>query len=222
MSTSPIEAELIIFDLDGTLLDSSGYASKAVHQAFDKLIAKHPEIPKPTVEEITGQIGCAMQEFYKGLLPAEHQVLWEELHAHASAIERDFLASGADFLFEGIRETLSELKFAGKILAVASNCSHDYLDAIAQAYDFDRWFTRLTCVGRGDDITKSMLVQELVERFAPDGKALMVGDRVHDYEAARIAGIPFIGCRYGFASSQEWVGADGVIEAPLELLELVR
>ncbi|MCA8940804.1 MAG: HAD family hydrolase, partial [Planctomycetes bacterium] len=201
------DAKLVIFDLDGTLLDSSHYAAKAIHQAFGNLIVDHPELSVPSVEAITGQIGKPMQEFYRGLLPPAKQGLWSELHQHAAAIEKSFLKGNQDFLFRGTRECLDALKAKRKVLAIASNCSWDYINAIAEAYQFKRWFDELQCIGEGRDTTKAQLVEDLVEKFAPDGCAIMIGDRIHDQEAARVSGIPFVGCRYGFAAANEWEGA---------------
>ena len=106
--------------------------------------------------------------------------------------------------FDGVPQMIRQLSEAGYILAVCTNGTNGYVRKIASALGLAPYFTWLQ--GAEPGCTKSDTLKMVLDKIRPD-KAVMVGDRHHDMQAARDNGLPFIGCQYGYLP-HEVDGAD--------------
>jgi HAD superfamily hydrolase (TIGR01549 family) len=200
--------------MDGTLLNSGDFGVRAIRMAFEQMLAegKLPGLSAPPADEsIRRQIGKRPHEFYRDLLPADLQHLAQELHGHAVTHERAFLRDATGKLFDGAREVLVELAGRGLKLLLISNCTPEYMDAVVETFDLAPLLDFQSPVGRDPALTKSIeLARGLRELGA--SSAVMVGDRVHDAEAARNNGAWFIACTYGYGTAEEFTGAHASID----------
>jgi adenosylhomocysteine nucleosidase len=208
--------EVVVFDMDGTLLNSGDFGVIAVTRAFETLIAagRLPGLASPPAAAlIRAQIGKPPSVFYRDLLPHELQGVAGELHTQTTIHEREFLANGMGQLFDGALEVLDQLKRAGLKLALVSNCSKPYMDWVVEAFRLDRWLDHRDCVGDKSipGRNKPALVGAALRALGVS-RGFMVGDRFHDADAAKANGLSFIGCTYGYGTREElgeataWIG----------------
>jgi phosphoglycolate phosphatase-like HAD superfamily hydrolase len=216
--------EVVVFDMDGTLLNSGDFGVTAILRAFEALAGKGrlPGVETPSVQAIRGQIGKPPAEFYRGLLPGHLAERALELHHEATIHENELLRGGVGKLFDGALDVLAELKAAGLRLALVSNCSRPYMDCVSEVFGLDRWLDHRDCVG--DNATRERNKPALVGvalRELGGSRGVMVGDRIHDGEAAAANGLWFIGCTYGYGEGQEFEDANATINDIRELPRLI-
>lgn len=212
-TTSP---EVVVFDMDGTLLNSGDFGVLAITRAFEALIAagRLPGLASPPATQlIRDQIGKPPAVFYAELLPESLKHAAHELHLESTVHEREFLTKGMGHLFEGALDVLDALKRSGLKLALVSNCSQPYMDCVVDVFGLDRWLDHRDCVGDKSIAGrhKSALVGKALQALNVS-RGLMVGDRFHDAEAAQANGLWFVGCTYGYGQAAEFGTAHALID----------
>lgn len=218
----------LAFDMDGTLLDGRAAVIDAVADGLAQTYRHFSLTPPPLDRDlIAGAIGLPTSIFFRrayppGSVPTEiADAFAGEFEVRSTRAEVAALLRGQTSLYAGVEAMLSALAAQEHELALYSNASEPYFEAVLAAHGLRRWFTRALCleqaVRRRLARDKKQLVRHLV---GGHGAALVIGDRVHDIEAGRAAGARTVGCRYGFGRPEELAGADWCIDAPAELLEL--
>jgi phosphoglycolate phosphatase len=205
---------ILIFDLDGTLVDTS----PLVLPAFRRALAAFPGTPVPSEDVMRKTFGLPDAEIWRVLMPDAGE---EERNAAFHLSER-FVCEAmghADVLLPHARDVLKALRDEGHTLTVASNCGPAYLEAVLTTQDIGQYFTEPLCLGGIGGQSKADILARHVRRFGRAG-AWMIGDRKSDVEAAQQTGIPAIGCRFGFGDPEELEGAQAVIHDLRELLSL--
>lgn len=211
--------DCVAFDMDGTLLNSGDFGARAIHLAFETLMAAGdlPGLDAPPDEAaIRRQIGKPPYIFYAELLPQPLKHKAMDLHRAASAVEKAFLKDGSGRLFEGAREVLAELRASGHKLLLVSNCSQDYMDAVVETFALDELLHFRAAAGRSREFTKAGELQRGLETVGAK-TGVMVGDRIHDGEAAMACGLWFVGCTYGYGPAEELAEANARINDIREL-----
>lgn len=187
--------ESIIFDLDGTLWDSSENVAasweETVRSIGDPLL-KNVHI---TAEDIRGVMGMTMDEIAGKLFPMLTATRQYELLEMCTENENNYLASNGGKLFEGTEQTLSKLSETHRLFIV-SNCQKGYIEAFFEYCGLERFFTDYLCWG-DTGRPKSGTIRLLMERNKISS-AVYVGDTAGDMKAALEAGIPFVHAAYGF------------------------
>lgn len=203
----------IIFDLDGTLWDSTGCASAIWNRVF----LKHGEVTfKMTNEKAAQLMGKTMDEIGRILFPGFSD--WERngIVNEFGAEEAAYLSENGAVLYDGLEETLKILK-QDYDLYIVSNCQDGYVQAFLHAHKLSRYFNDIEMSGRtGQD--KGSNIKLLMERNNIQS-AVYVGDTQGDEKASRVAGIPFIYASYGFGKA---LAPDAVIFKITELPECVK
>ena len=202
----------LIFDLDGTLIDTA----KATVPACMAGAARFGlAVLEPAC--IRQMIGWANPEFYDRLYPDVDPDL-RELFAAAVEIDETSLIRlmGPDILFAGISELLAALAARGYYMAIASTGSIGHVEASLAASGIAGYFAEVHC-SRPD---KEEMVAAIRQKD-PDATWLLVGDKSKDARAARANRILSVGARYGFGSDNEMSQFDQTIETPLDLLMIV-
>lgn len=214
------EAEIIIFDNDGTLIPSHEVANPAIQKAFALFCEeKGIDLDVPSSErlsELTGQPG---EVFYESLLPVECKHLSSELRSLCLDHEVEWMLADAHFYPE-IEQMLLGLRSRGARTVVATHGGERYIGAVGQRLRYDALMDRVYYYGYEGMTSKADMSLRAIAELGP-GSAVFIGDRHADAVAAVEAGIPFIGCLYGYGSSEELLSATALAATPSDLARLL-
>lgn len=216
-------APTIVFDLDGTLVDTAPDLTGALNRVLAEEGYK-PVSPAET-RRMVGHGARALIEnalAAVGAQPDQGRVdrLFGRYLAHYGAHVADESAP-----FEGVRETLDALLASGARLAVCTNKSIGLSEDLLAALDMRRYFG---AVLGGDSLTvRKPHPEHLIETVRRAGgrpdRAVMVGDSRPDVEAARGAGIPVVVVTFGYRDEPiEDLGADVIVDHYRDMLPALR
>lgn len=205
----------IIFDLDGTLWDSTG----CVCAIWNRVLNKYEDISLTITQEIVSKMmGKTMNEIGKTLFPNLTEERRQQIIADFGNEEVNYLSQKGAVLYEGLEETLKILSLDYN-LYIVSNCQDDYVEAFLHAHQLKSYFKDYEMSGR-TGLDKGHNIKLIMKRNVIE-QAFYVGDTEGDEEASRFAGIPFIYASYGFGKAKN---PDMIIhsikELPKVLLEM--
>lgn len=185
--------QLLVFDWDGTLVDSIGRIVESM-----RLAAAACELPLRSDTRIRGIIGLGLPEAIRTLYPElrDPQLIerFRRLYSeHYLALERE-----PSRLFSGVREALECFRAEGYRLAVATGKSRHGLDRVLAGHGWLDYFDVTRCADETASKPDPLMLHEILAhcRVAP-GRALMVGDSVFDLQMARNAGMDSVAVGYG-------------------------
>ena len=182
---------LIVFDWDGTLMDSTAGITVAIQEA-----ARDMGLPVPAREAASHVIGLGLKDSLRSAVPSLPEAKYREF---AEAYRRHFNAQLEMMaLFPGVPELLEELRAAELQLAVATGKSRRGLDDALQATGLAGYFTATRCADETQPKPHPAMLLELMDelRFGAQD-LLMVGDTSHDLGMARGAGVDAVAVGYG-------------------------
>jgi len=183
--------DLVVFDWDGTLMDSTRLIASCLQAACRDVGA-----PVPSDSEALFVIGLNMADTFRRVVPDLDEAARARL---AERYRHHFLAREHEApLYEGVREMLGELHGRGRRLAVATGKARRGLDRALDATGLARWFEATRCADEGfAKPHPDMLLMLLDITGVEPRRALMVGDTTHDLELAANAGIEAVSVSYG-------------------------
>lgn len=207
--------DLVIFDLDGTILDTLEDLCDSVNYALGRL-----GFPQRTLSEVRNFVGNGIRKLIERALPAGSD---EKCVEEMLAIHREYYGvhcADKTKPYEGIKEMLKELKARGVKLAVISNkpdyavkilCEDYFPDVFDAAYGFREGIER-----KPDPAAVTALLEELC---VPREKAVYVGDSEVDVKTAQNAGLDMIIVDWGFRDREFLIenGAVNLVSAPWEI-----
>lgn len=205
----------LIFDLDGTLIDSSKGVVIAVNATL-----KHFGEPERTPSEITRFIGFPLEEMFHAFSRRPYPELWRKFQE----LGRDVITD-LSLPIEGVDPTLKELNHRGFKLGIGTTKIHYHLDKIVRKFEWNRLFGAL--VG-ADDVPRVkpypdafLRVMGLLE--GDTSNSLVVGDTVNDLLAAHAAGFPaaILPSPYGSSIISHSAAPDFKLKNFAELLQLL-
>ena len=197
----------IIFDMDGTLWDSS----KGVAISWTEIVNKEYDKERViTAEDIQGVMGRTMDKIADALFAELSKEERMSLLRKCCIYENAYLKEHGGILFPQLEETFKALR-ENYDLFIVSNCQAGYIEAFLDHYGFWHYFKDIECYGN-NDLPKSENIKKVVERNHLE-KAVYVGDIQGDYDATMAAGLPFIHAAYGFGTiAQETAKVDSFAE----------
>ena len=193
-----MKIDSIIFDLDGTLWDSTEGVSKTWSLVLNKYDYERKEV---TVEDLLSCMGKQLDEIGKILFPKLSSEVRKNLMNECCTLENEYLGEHGGVLYAKVEETLKELSKKYKLFVV-SNCQDGYIECFFKAHKLDKYFTDYECPGR-TGLSKGENNKLVIERNNLK-KPVYVGDTEGDAESARVAGIPFVFAKYGFGSVEKY------------------
>lgn len=204
--------DIVGFDLDGTLLDTSASLTRAVNYALAQ--AGRPPLHIDEVRPMIG--GGAKRTLERGLEasggydPNEMKQLYPKL----LDFYRDNVSEGS-IPYPGLIEALDTLAAAGVRLAIVTNkFEHLAVKLLTELDLIGRFVTVIggDTMGKGNAKPSAMPIREMIAR-AGGGSAVFLGDSIYDTLAAKNAGIPSIAVSFGFLTGPvEELAADAVLD----------
>jgi len=191
----------IVFDWDGTLIDSVGTVVRCIQDAARDIGIAIPEAPRAR-----HVIGLGLHDSLRHAVP---ELPVERYRDFAEHYRRHFLArQDAMLLFPGVVELLEILQ-PGRTLAIATGKSRRGLDRALDAGDLRRFFAASRCADESQPKPHPAMLLELMDELAVQpGRVLMIGDTSHDLEMAGAAGVDALAVTYG-AHPEEGLRACG-------------
>ena len=214
-----MELKSVIFDMDGTLLDTLDIISRT----NNRILQKHG-FQAHTIEEYKGFVGDGMRMLLRRALPkdAPDDVIPVLLPEVLDLYHEEGV--GTIPPFEGIRETLSGLVERGIKISILTNKEHKYAllnaETILGEFHFDAILGERPGIPLKPAPDGIFEISEITK--VPLSQTVYVGDMKADILTAKNAGITSIGCLWGFGRKEDLValGADVLISEPKELLDL--
>lgn len=185
------QLKLIVFDWDGTLMDSEAAIVAAITQAY-----RDDGLAAPTYQEIRATIGLSLVEAVQRLTPGLDA---DKRTSVALGYRRNYTARRTvPALFPGVRETLIELRDIGYCMAVATGKSQIGLQrALDETGLGDLFATTRTADLSEPKPSPKMLQEIMIELDVHPSQALMIGDTEYDLAMAEAAGTRRAGVSYG-------------------------
>ncbi|MDR0233220.1 MAG: HAD-IA family hydrolase [Zoogloeaceae bacterium] len=196
--------DLVVFDWDGTLMDSAAAIVLAIQSASRDL-----GIPTPSEEASRHVIGLGLLEALRYLAPGMSGDWYREM---AERYRHHYFSHDHDIaLFAGARELLADLRAAGFTLAVATGKTRAGLDRALDYFMLQDFFAATRTSSECPSKPHPAMLLELMDELsvAPD-RVVMIGDTTHDLYMANNAGCRGVGVTYGAHPKSELVAANPV------------
>lgn len=202
----------IIFDLDGTLWDTSDTVVRIWNEVLSKKCPKL-KMTKEIMSSLMGKNKAQfMDDFFVEIEKGEAEKLISEIFSH----EQEYLIEHGALMYEGVIETLNVLEKNYK-LAIVSNCQSGYLEAFLTHYKLKNLIEDYECAG-SSPLSKGENIRLVLQRNNIE-KAIFVGDTKSDEVAAEDARLPFVYAAYGFGVVDNY---DGIINSFEEIKTVAK
>ena len=187
----PRPFELLVFDWDGTLMDSAAAISESLQEACTEL-----GLPVPSSQRARFVIGLGLTDALAYVLPelprAEYPKVLDRFRVHF--LRRDVETT----LFRGAADMIRELHATGFMLAVATGKSRRGLDRALQETGLGDFFHTTRCADEGFSKPHPGMLEAVMGTLAtPRAATVMIGDTTHDLEMANAAGVAAVAVTYG-------------------------
>ncbi|HTT12779.1 MAG TPA: HAD-IA family hydrolase [Burkholderiaceae bacterium] len=210
MSSPALEPfDLVVFDWDGTLIDSTATIARAIQGAAADL-----GLPVPDFEAASHVIGLGLHDALARTVP---DLPRERVGEFVAQYRHHYLANEESLeLFAGVRDLLGWLG-ADKTLAIATGKSAAGLARALQATQLGALFAATRCADQTAPKPHPAMLLELAAELGVDGaRVLMIGDTTHDLQMAAAAGAGSVGVTYGAHSRVQLAACE-----PLALVDSV-
>jgi phosphoglycolate phosphatase len=210
---------LVLFDLDGTLIDSEQGIVNSIEYALSKL-----GVASPSRESLRAWIGPPLRAAFPLVLGDDPELIERAVDHYRERF------SGVGWLehtvYPGIGDVVDTLAARGDRLAVVTTKADLYAERIVRSLPFGARFERVYAAPPGSRGSEkaSMIAQALTDFSVDASNAVMIGDRHFDIEGARANGVRAIGIGWGFGTREELqdAGADAIADTVEQLGGLLQ
>jgi len=207
---------LLIFDLDGTLIDSLADLTEAVNHMRSAF-----RIPPLSQEQVRGMVGQGARILVEKALPeAAAEEIDKGLELFIDYNHSHLLDNTA--LYPGVTDTLHELLDQGRTLTVVSNKNTNLCRLILDNLGVGDCFSTVLGADALSERKPSPLpLLSLMEQHGNEAlSTLMIGDSINDISAGRAAGVATVGCSFGYGGTSDLAEANWIIDTFPKLLSL--
>ncbi|NOD95469.1 HAD-IA family hydrolase [Ruegeria sp. HKCCD4884] len=203
---------LVLFDVDGTLVDSQGSIVHSMTTSFQAA-----SVPVPSRDAILSIVGLSLPHAIARLAPDQPSLVQSDLvegYKEAYHAHRLDLGAASSPLYPGAREAIEALHAVPEVLlGVATGKSQRGLDALIEAHGLEAYFvTRQVADHHPSKPHPSMVQTALLETGVDPDCAVMVGDTSFDMDMAAAAGVRGIGVTWGYHDRPALASATCLIE----------
>ncbi len=182
--------ELVIFDWDGTLIDSQANIVQCLQWMINDL-----DLPARTENQLSNIIGLGLYEALNTLFPEYDSQAYQHM---VDRYRYHFLSSDPSLPFPGAEDVLSYLANNSYLLAVATGKGRQGLDKALDHTGFRQWFHATRCADETRSKPHPLMLEEILDELGVDPqRAVMIGDTEYDLQMANNAGVHAIGVSYG-------------------------
>lgn len=211
----------LVFDLDGCLLDTSEGIKESVIFTLSKLGIEKEEI----LSKIDLFIGPPIQNSLM-----QYCNLSKERAQYGANIFRNYYSEHAllkAHVYNGIKETLTELSSLGVKMAVATYKREDYARKIIDAFGLSKFFSVVHGADNFNKLTKKDIINICIkEQNFMKKCTIMIGDTLHDYYGAKELGLSFLGVSWGFGFKSNDVITDSIFidmaHEPKDIIRIIK
>jgi len=190
----------LIFDVDGTLIDSQGAIVEAMRLAFNA-----HDIQDFDPDKVRRIVGLSLLQAVEALLPGH------DGHTHVNVAEaykvnfrRALTENGEERLFDGVGPMVRALDADDHLMSIATGKSRRGLDRVLDTYDMASYFISLQTADNNPSKPHPMMVETaLADMGVRANDAIMIGDTSFDMLMARNAGVAAIGVAWGYHEEDE-------------------
>lgn len=204
--------KLVIFDIDGTLVDSQHLICGAVHQAYDR-----HGLPRPTRERVLALVGLSLPDTFTRLadgvahpietLTEAYREAFSSLRAQPNSMEP---------LYPGAGEAIARLAARDDIvLGIATGKSMRGIEVVLGHYKLLPHFVTVQCADTAPSKPDpGMVLNALRDTGIAADDAALIGDSIYDMQMAKAAGVRAIGVAWGYHPPNDLIdaGADAIVE----------
>lgn len=207
---------VVLFDVDGTLVDSADAVASAISHALAVM-----GLPGKTVSELRKYVGPPLWDTF-----AEYGLSEEDSEKAVAAYREYYHDIFLDPpLFPGVRQALEALHEAGLPLATATSKYYVMAEKQMEHLGIDPLFAVVAGAPPVPGSTKELVIRDALARLEQLGhdvsRPVLVGDRIFDVEGAHQVGMPVIGVKWGYEQPGDFDEADMVVETPSDLVALL-
>lgn len=187
-----MNVKVVIFDWDGTLVDSVEHIADSLHQAATDL--GYPALEREAYRDI---IGLGMVEALEKLYPG---ISREEMKSIREGYAGYFFSkvTTPQNVFAGMAEVLSDLRQSGRRCSVATGKSRRGLEGALDSSGLGIHFDITRCADETRSKPDPLMLREILDFYRVDpSEAVMIGDTRYDLDMARRIGMPSIGVEWG-------------------------
>lgn len=216
MLSNPLGIKLIVFDLDGTLVDAFSDIAAAVNH----MLALDGKPPR-SVDEVKRHVGRGVRMLVAGILGTTDEAVIEEKVRVLTDYYRKYPVREAR-LYDGVERALAQFDATGLRLAVASNKPDALTQYLLQHLGVAQYFDWI--IGQSDSFPRKpdpAILHYLMEKAGADShEAVVVGDSPTDIEFARAAKMPVVCVTYGQCTAEELapLAPDALVSSMEELM----
>ena len=209
-----MKIDAVIFDVDGTLWDTTDLVAEAWnHAVADFGIVREEPITGDTLKK---EFGKPMDIIMDNLFPEETKETREKLLVNCCHYEHEILENcKEDILYPGVKEVFEAIAKDRKV-CIVSNCQSGYIELFMEKNGVGHLVTDTECFG-DTLLSKGENIKLVLERNGFEN-AIYVGDTIGDYNATVHAEIPFVFVKYGFGKVE---GAWKEVERISDVLDLL-
>lgn len=209
----------ILFDLDGTITDSAEGIINCVKYALSSL-----NVTRYNEKSLNQFIGPPLIDAFQNVT----NLSFDDAKIAVEKYRERYKDIGIfeNRVYEGIEEVLKTLKDNNKTLIIATSKPHVFAKRIIEYFKLDKYFMGIVGAEFNGNLNyKHEVIAEALKRYKiqDKSKTIMIGDRLHDIEGAKINGIESIGVLYGFAEENELqdAGATYIAQTPNDILKIL-
>ncbi|MDQ2094884.1 HAD hydrolase-like protein [Rhodalgimonas zhirmunskyi] len=199
----------VFLDLDGTLSDPWEGITRSVMQALEQV-----GVTPPPAETLGWVIGPPLIESFAKLGVDDVEAALGHYRARYADV-----GLFENHVYDGIEAALAGMRDAGHVLCLVTAKPHVFARRITERFGLDAYLAEQ--FGPELDGTRNDKAELLAHALAVTGaeaaRSVMVGDRHHDFDAARANGVKALAVRWGYGAPEEWAQADAICDAPGEL-----
>lgn len=181
-TTARSRYDLLVFDWDGTLMDSTSTIARAIQAGF-----RDVGLPPPSLRDCNYVIGYGLKEAMYYLTPDSDEA---EVARLVDAYKHNFVSGEKQLaLFDGVVEALPQLRDAGYTLAIATGKARAGLDRMLAMTGIGEYFEVTRCADEAFSKPHPAMLEYILDYTVTEaGRALMIGDTTHDLQLAINAG----------------------------------